>query len=99
MVLFLHDASRQAVSVIARQYRNPGLYDRGAAVQLGGNEVDRGSGFPVAGVQGALVCIQSRILWQQGWMNVQQAPEKGLDENRSEDSHETGQDHQIRLVG
>ena len=69
--MFLHNDTRgQRVRCVSCQNGYPGMNNRRSAIEFRGDEVHCCPGFPVPGVKRALMGVQSRVLGQQGWVNV-----------------------------
>ncbi len=98
-MLCLAHTITQRIGRVVGQYRDAGLHDGGAAIQLFGNEVDSSTMLAITRFQCALVGMQTRVFGQQGRMDVQQPSLVVDDKISGKNAHETGQNDPLRFMG
>jgi len=85
------DALRERFGVVSGKDWDSSLGNDWTGVELGRYIVHRASVFLARLGQRPLVRMQSAQFWQQGWMNIENAPAPSVNEIRAQDSHEPGQ--------
>lgn len=98
-VLLNMDPLRERGGRVVQLYRNNCLYDQWAAIEFLSDEVHAAAMFGFAGLQHALVRVQTLVVRQQGGVDIEQATLIVAHEPCAENAHESGQYHQVRLEG
>ena len=89
------DASLQRFRGLIRINPQPPLQDAWSAIKFFSDEMNRAAVPLVAGIKDALMCIQSRIFWQQCRVDVEDPAPVVLNECRTQNAHETRENKQI----
>jgi hypothetical protein len=97
-VFLLENSGRQFFDRITLQNRDDGLKDDGTAIQRLIHKVHRAAAEFHSMFESLILDIQSRKRRQKRRVNVQDGMGEGLDQDRAEHSHESGQANQVDLA-
>jgi hypothetical protein len=97
-MLLFEDPRRQLVRPIVIPYGYCILKNNRAAVELGGDQVNRDSRVFHAVLPSLVLRIHARERWKQRWVNIQNGVRESLDEDGAKPPHETREAHQLDIA-